>query len=136
MTTHSTVTPRRPRKRILVVDDEQPIIDVLQEHFQDRYDMDAATSGADAIERIKVSPPDVVLLDITVPGLNGVHVLKLIERVLAKTPVIILTANTDNALAADAISSGALSYTPKPLNVRYLEHLVSIALDQRRRASH
>ena len=50
-----------------------------------------------------------------------------------RIPVIMLTANADNALAVDAIKGGALSYTPKPLNFPYLEHLVSVALDQRRR---
>ena len=108
-------------------------MEALQGHFRDRYEVHTASCEADALALLELHDPDVVLLDINIPGMNGVHVLKLIKRTRHSIPVIIITASSDTALAADAISNGALSYTPKPLNVRYVEHLISIALDQRAR---
>jgi DNA-binding NtrC family response regulator len=116
------------RRRVLVVDDEQPIIDVLREYLADRYDVDWATDATQALDRVAAQRPDVVFLDINMPGLNGVECLKLIKQVDRAIPVLMVTANTDNTLAAEAIKSGAFSYIPKPFNLRYVDHLIQAAL--------
>jgi len=70
--------------------------------------------------------PDLVILDIDMPGMNGVEVLKIIRGADATIPVIMLTGNTDNAVAATVLRYGAASYAPKPLNFQYLDHLVAL----------
>ncbi len=115
------------RRRILVVDDEQDIIDVLQEYLAPSNDVDTALNTTQAIERIRAARPDLVFLDINMPGLNGVEALRLIKQIDETIPVLMVTANTDNALAAEAIKFGAFSYIPKPFNFKYLDHLIAAA---------
>src|SRR5207249_10057118 len=69
-----------PRKRILVVDDEPLIIEVLSEHFKPTYDIETALNGTDALTAVLRGRPDVVLLDINMPRMNGVEVLKDIKK--------------------------------------------------------
>ena len=125
--------PERPRESVLIVDDEQPVVDILREYFQDRFEVRTAATGAEAIEHVRTREPGVVLLDISMPGMSGIEALRRIKATNEAIPVIMLTANADNAVAVEAIEAGALSYAPKPLNFTYLEHLVSVALEQRRR---
>ena len=115
------------RRRILVVDDEQDIIDVLQEYLSPSNDVDTAVNATQAIERVRAARPDLVFLDINMPGLNGVQALRLIKQIDETIPVLMVTANIDNALAAEAIKLGAFSYIPKPFNFKYLDHLIAAA---------
>ena len=62
-------------KRILLVDDEPELLDLLSEHFAGRYEIETATSGAQAVERFVHARPDVVFLDIAMRGASGVDVL-------------------------------------------------------------
>jgi CheY-like chemotaxis protein len=121
------------RKRILVVDDEPEIVALLGEHLSPNYDVDTAADGVLAIERIRAHRPDLIFLDIQMPRMNGLDVLKLVKQIDATIPVVMVTANADNALAADAVKSGALSYVPKPFDFRYLDHVLAVGLAGRRR---
>lgn len=116
------------RRRLLVVDDETEVADVLREHFEATYDVDTAPDGRKALKLIRARRPDVVLLDIKMPGLSGLEVMKRIQTVDPKPVVIVVTANEDTAVAAQAMTQGAFSYVPKPFDFQYLDHLVSLAL--------
>ena len=126
----------RRRRRMLVVDDEQGIVDVLKEHFEARYDVDIALNGTQAIKLVRAKRPDVILLDLRMPGLAGVDVLKAVHKVEPKLPVFIITANEDIDVAAEAIAQGAFSYVPKPFDFEYLDHLVAVALGGPAATSH
>ena len=114
-----------PRKRILIVDDEPLIIEVLGEHFKAGYDVDTAMNGTDALAAVLRQRPDLVLMDINMPRMNGVEVLKDIKKIDESIPVIMVTANEQVALAAEALKSGAFGYVPKPFDFRYLDHMVA-----------
>jgi two-component system, NtrC family, response regulator AtoC len=120
-----------PRRRLLVVDDETEVVDVLREHFEATYDVDTAPDGKKALKLIRTRRPDVILLDIQLPGLNGLEVMKRIQTVDPKPVVIVVTATDDTDVAAQAMSQGAFSYVPKPFDFQYLDHLVAIALGER-----
>jgi DNA-binding NtrC family response regulator len=122
---------RRPR--VLVVDDEQDIIDILREHLAKTFDVDTANDGGKALAVARTNPPDVMFLDIHMPGVNGVDVLKSVKELDPTIAVLMVTANADNTLAAEALKRGAFSYVPKPFDLRYLDHLVAAALSQRAR---
>jgi DNA-binding NtrC family response regulator len=122
-----------PRKRILVVDDEPLIVEVLSEHFKTAYDVETAPNGTDALAAVLRTRPDVVLLDINMPGMNGVEVLKDIKKIDPSIAVIMVTANEQIALAADALKSGAFGYVPKPFDFRYLDHMIAAIFDRPRR---
>ena len=120
-----------PRRRILLVDDEQDILDILHEHFAKECDVETAADGMTALALVRARRPDVIFLDINMPGINGVDVLKSVKELDATIPVLMVTANADNALAAEAIKRGAFSYVPKPFDLKYLNHLVAAALSSR-----
>ena len=117
-----------PRRKILVVDDEPDIVDIVKEHFEAIYEVHTALSGRRAIKLVSIERPDLVLLDRRMPDLSGVDVLKAVHTIDPKIPVIIITANEDAHLAAEAIAEGAFSYVPKPFDFESLDHLVAIAL--------
>ena len=123
------------RRRLLIVDDEPLILEVLTEHFKTDYDVETALNGADALGALLRSRPDVVLLDINMPRMNGVEVLKDIKQIDESIAVIMVTANEQVALAADALRSGAFGYVPKPFDFRYLDHMLATIFDRMARGS-
>src|SRR5882762_963995 len=88
------------RRRVLIVDDEPLVLEVLSEHFEIDYDVEIALNGVDALDAIRRQRPDVVLLDIKMPGMSGVEVLKAIKQIDESVAVIMVTANEQVALAA------------------------------------
>ena len=118
------------RHRLLFVDDEPLILEVLREHFKGEYDVETALNGADALGAIIRTRPDVVMLDITMPRMNGVEVLKDIKQIDDSIEVIMVTANEKVSLAAEALKLGAFGYVPKPFDFRYLDHMLATLLDR------
>jgi two-component system response regulator MprA len=116
-------------KRILIVDDEPLITEVLSEHFKGEYDVETALNGTDALTAILRQRPDIVLLDINMPRMNGVEVLRDIKQIDQTIAVIMVTANEQISLAAEALKGGAFGYVPKPFDFRYLDHMVAAIFD-------
>jgi DNA-binding NtrC family response regulator len=75
-----------------------------------------------------------VILDVEMPGMTGLQVLTSLRALDPTIPVIVLTANTDGSVAAETLKLGAVSYAPKPLNLKYLDHLVATFATKRARA--
>ena len=113
-----------------MVDDEQDIIDILQEHLATTYDVTSARDGRRALELVRATRPDLIFLDIAMRGIDGMDVLKAVKDFDPTIPVITITANADTSLAAEVIKHGAFSYLPKPFDLRYLEHLAASALSR------
>jgi DNA-binding NtrC family response regulator len=118
------------RRRVLIVDDERLILEVLSEHFRPDFDVETAPNGADALGAVLRHRPDVVLLDINMPRMNGIQVLKDIKQIDDSITVIIVTANEQVQLAAEALKNGAFGYVPKPFDFRYLDHLLATIFDK------
>ena len=115
------------------MDDEPLIVEVLADHFRASYAIDTARNGAEALAAVRQARPDVVFLDITMPGMSGLEVLKEIRTLDPTIAIVMVTANEHVALAAEAIKSGAVSYVPKPFDLRYLDHLVAELVADRSR---
>jgi DNA-binding response OmpR family regulator len=117
-----------PLGRLLIVDDEKPVLEVLCEYFEAQgHVVEAASSGADALEAFTRARPDLVLLDVRMPGMDGVAVLEQL-RSIAATPVIMVTANEDVALARRTLQLGAFDYVSKPFDFVHLDRTVTAAL--------
>jgi len=115
--------------RILIVDDEQTVRDVLAEYFTEQgYAVATAESGRDALKVLESFRPDLVLLDIRMPGIDGVETLRRLREVAPAVSVIMVTANEDVALARDTLKIGALDYVSKPFDFAYLEQSVMAGL--------
>src|SRR5207245_8865381 len=98
------------RRRVLIVDDEPLILEVLSEHFKSDFDVETAPNGADALGAILRQRPDVVLLDINMPRMNGVEALKDIKQIDETIAGIMVTANKQMQLAAAALTGDARRY--------------------------
>lgn len=121
-------------QRILIVDDDTAHLEAVSEylatHITDqRYVVETASSGHEAVEVILRDKPDLVILDVTMPGMNGVEVLRFIRATHPTLPVIMLTGNEDARVAGQTLKMGVVAYAPKPLNFQYLEHLIAAALE-------
>src|SRR5919204_2874390 len=115
--------------RILIVDDEQSVRDVLSEYFTEQgYNVATAESGKEALAVLQGFRPDLVLLDVRMPGLDGVETLRRLRQVAPAVSVIMVTANEDVALARDTLKLGATDYVAKPFDFAYLERSVMAGL--------
>ena len=112
---------------MLIIDDEDEVRQVLQEFLEGRgYEVRAAESGAIALGILEPFEPDVVLLDVSMPEMDGVEVLKRIVEARPTLPVIMVTANADIGVTSRLLALGAADYIPKPFDLEYLDQAVSI----------
>ncbi|MBN2121240.1 MAG: response regulator [Candidatus Omnitrophica bacterium] len=113
------------RKSLLIVDDEEGIRRVLREFFKRKgFDVFEAESGEQALELISSIKVSVVLLDMRMPGMDGLEALKKILEIKPKLGVVMATAVEDEEKIKRAIELGAYSYVLKPFDFMYLELVV------------
>jgi DNA-binding response OmpR family regulator len=118
-----------PTGRLLVVDDEPEITSLVEEHFGSLgWDVDVAHDGAPALVQAAARRPDVVLLDVTMPGVSGDEVLDRLRAIDRTVPIVMLTGNADEELARAFLRRGAFDYVAKPFQLGQLESVVSAAL--------
>ena len=116
---------------ILVVDDEEPVRDVLCEYLESQgFGVEAAPDGETALAALGRHRPDLVLLDVRMPGLDGVEVLRRMRHAAPHVPVIMVTANESVGLAREMLELGAFDYVAKPFDFSYLDRAVSAGLLQ------
>lgn len=102
------------KKKILVVDDSSSNILLLQNFLEDEgFDIQVANSGKEAIKKADDFIPDLILLDLMMPGINGLDVMNSISKDI---PVIMISANKDPKLVNDAKANGIKSYIQKPID--------------------
>jgi len=120
-------------KRILVVDDDPPIQRILRRNLSvSGYEVLVANNGEDALEMVHVHKPDLILLDLGLPGeVDGMEVCRQV-REWTQTPIIILSARTEEGHKVEALDLGADDYLTKPFSNGELQARVRVCL---RRAS-
>ncbi len=113
-------------KSILVVDDNSTNLKMIMEILKSDYVVYPTTSGVRALEFLQSSVPDLILLDVEMPDMNGYQVLERLkaDARLAAVPVIILTALVDPTSEEQALSLGAVDFISKPVNAGILQHRV------------
>ncbi len=133
----ATELPFAPAARILVVDDEPTNRELLRDTLEVRgYAVEEAGSGAEALARIAAAPPDVVLLDVSMPGLDGLEVCRRLKAnpQTAPLPVIMVTAHADRLVRLAGIGAGANDYLTKPVDLQDLGLRVRNAVSAKRLA--
>mgnify|MGYP000629704523 CR=1 FL=1 len=122
-----------PLKKVLVVDDEQPIRESLKLLLKSSFDVAVAEDGEAALEMFDEVAPDIVLLDVMMPHLDGLETLKRLRVKSMKTPVIMLTGAATVKSAVQAIKAGAVDYLNKPFEIEELTSLMisSLVRDER-----
>jgi DNA-binding NtrC family response regulator len=117
---------------LLVVDDEFSVRDSLEHWFRkDGYEACAAADAADALAAMEAAPFDVVLLDVRLPGMDGIELLAEIRKRWPRAIVVMITAFASVDTAVRALKLGAADYVTKPINAEELSHVVAQALTQR-----
>lgn len=105
-------------KKVLVIDDEKPIVEILKINLQrDGYMVFEAYNGEDGLNKARMLSPDIILLDIMLPKMNGFDVCKKI-REFSNAPIIMLTAREDEVDKILGLELGADDYITKPFSVR------------------
>ena len=108
-------------KRILVVDDEEDVQLLVCRILRDvGYDVEAASDGGEAIEKISARPPDLLVLDLMMPGIDGWGVLEHLRRVPDAPPVVVVTARADYSSFTRGVKEGAAAYVFKPFRFHEL----------------
>ena len=108
-------------QEILVVDDEQGILESFDAMLGDDYPLVTIDSGFEAIEYVKTHRPKLMFLDIKMPGINGIEVLKRLRRENIDTEVVIVTATTQTHYESEAEELGITAYLRKPFEVDDVE---------------
>ncbi|HKB91040.1 MAG TPA: response regulator [Opitutaceae bacterium] len=119
---------------ILTVDDERDVIDLIQFHLvKSGYDVMTASSGREAIDTIQLRKPDLVLLDLMLPDIDGFGVCEILRRhaATARIPIIIVSAWATNDARNLGLELGALDYLTKPFSPRELVSRVQKLLNLR-----
>lgn len=117
--------------RILVVDDELGPREALRMILKSKYQVMTATNGPDALQIIRNTPPDLVLLDIKMREMHGIEVLQAIKRLDATIEVIMITAYASVETARNAMAYDAMEYLIKPFGKAEIDKVVSKALARR-----
>jgi DNA-binding NtrC family response regulator len=122
------------RYNILIVDDERSLVHLLQAELQsgDRFEVDIALDGAEAINKLQSSIYDVVLLDVRMPRVGGLEVLKFLQEQSPQTQVIMLTNYADVKTAIETIKLGAYDFIAKPYDYDELTATIDRAIERRR----
>jgi two-component system C4-dicarboxylate transport response regulator DctD len=120
------------RGRVLIVDDEADMLELLRETLETLdFDPICAGSGEAAVATLNTTRPDALLLDLAMPGLSGLDVLLHCRQRHPDVPVIILAANAEQPMAAQAREAGAFAVVAKPYTIAELSALLDRALAHR-----
>ncbi|MCL6599689.1 response regulator [Alicyclobacillus macrosporangiidus] len=116
-------------KKVLIVDDQFGIRVLLQEVLlQEGYQVFQAANGPAALEIVKQESPDLILLDMKIPGMDGLEILRNLRKMGAETKVIMMTAYGELDLIQEAMEMGALAHFTKPFDIDELRQAVNAHL--------
>ncbi len=122
------------KPKILIVDDEPFNVDYLEQELEDlEYETISAVNGQDALEKITSEAPDLVLLDIMMPIMDGFGVLEKVkaDAALRSIPIIVISANNDLTSVVKGIQLGAEDYLPKPVEPTLLKARIQSSLEKK-----
>lgn len=118
---------------VLVVDDDDVIRETLRELLEGSYQCQEASTAEEALSKLQAQPFDVVLTDISMPGLSGSELLERVRELYPETPVIIISGLSDQEQAHSLISGGAFEYLLKPFRLEAVEESVMRAVEHRQK---
>jgi DNA-binding NtrC family response regulator len=116
---------------ILLIDDDRSLCEVLEFNLKEQgYKVDTVFTGKQGFAQLKKRNYHLVITDMKMPGMDGMQVLKELQKTKPQTMVIIITAFASEEMAAEAIKLGAYEYITKPINLEDFNHMVRNALER------
>jgi DNA-binding response OmpR family regulator len=120
--------------KILVVDDDHEVRMTTRDFLAAKgYSVAVAAGGREALAMLETVNPDVVLLDVAMPDMDGMETLRRLIAARPALPVIMITANADVEITSKVLQMGAADYVPKPFDLDYLDQAINIQLSARSR---
>ncbi|MBW1671658.1 MAG: response regulator [Deltaproteobacteria bacterium] len=120
------------KTRVLIVDDEKEFVELVSQRLTMRdYDVTAAFSGEEALQTVKNYNFDIVVLDVLMPGIDGIETLREIKRIKPLTEVILLTGHAAVDTAIEGMKLGAYDYLTKPCEISDLVTKLNKAHDRK-----
>jgi DNA-binding response OmpR family regulator len=118
--------------KVLLVDDEEEFVETLADRLEMR-DMEAGAvfNGEQALDAVKKEEPDVIVLDVKMPGMDGIEVLRRVKKAYPNVEVIILTGHGTDKDEEAARNLGAFDYIKKPAEIEYLVPRIAKAFQRR-----
>lgn len=118
---------------LLVIDDDRSVVPLIRSACkQVEIEVFAADTAEDGLKLLRERQPDVILLDVMLPGTSGLELFERVRKIDERAPVIFMTAGSESETAIEAMKLGALDYLTKPLDVARIKALVEQALEIRR----
>lgn len=118
----------KPKASVLLVDDDKDMTETLSDILTDmNYRVEIANNGLEAIEKVKTHAFDTVLLDIKMPGINGVETFKEIKKIRPEAVVMLMTAQSVEELVSEALEEGAYGIMYKPIDTKKLVEFIETA---------
>lgn len=120
------------KRNIVAVDDSAIVLKTLEKVLGNRFELHSFSGGARALQYLKSRTPDLIILDIDMPEIDGYEMLKQIKEKdhLVDVPVIFLTSNNDKSYVIKAVAGGAKDYCVKPINEEILIEKVCAQLHE------
>ena len=114
------------RRRILIVDDDRDLLELLQDALRGEYDVDVASSALEAASRLPVFRPDLILLDVRLPDLSGLEVCRHFRGSVSdrRVPILTMSAFGGEIDPSEVRRCGADAFLPKPLKMADLKHRI------------
>jgi two-component system, cell cycle response regulator DivK len=117
------------RKTILIVEDSDLNRDLLVQIFEDTYDLEVAADGHSAVEQAASKLPDLILMDIGLPGLNGLEAVRAIRAKVGSVPIVAVSSGVMPGDRERALEAGCDEFVPKPIDDVQLTALVGRLLE-------
>ena len=118
---------------LLIVDDDKVILDALLELFSEEHLCRTAGTAEDALQQLQLQDYDLVITDLSMPGLSGEDLLGFVKKYRPRTPVFFISGLSDQQHARRLIKKGAFDYLLKPFRLEDIEERVARAIEHRRR---
>jgi two-component system cell cycle response regulator DivK len=119
------------RKTLLIVEDSELNLDLLMQIFEDDYDLEVAADGPGAVEAAATKLPDLILMDIGLPGLSGLEAVRRIRAEVGSVPIIAVSSGVMPGDRERALEAGCDEFVAKPIDDVLLTELVGRLLEER-----
>lgn len=111
----------KPKTKILVIDDDPKVAWILSEGLAAKYEFVSARDGIEGLQMVSTEKPDLILLDIKMPGMSGIEVLEKLNKLDDRPEVIMVSGHGDTNYVVDSIKQGAAEFVNKPFDVQEIE---------------
>ena len=120
------------KANVLVCDDEEGVRETLKHMLGEEYELSFAVDGDEAVEQVKANSPDLAIMDIKMPQLNGLEALRKIKEIKPGIRVVIITGYESTDVATEAINLGADDYITKPFRQQKILTQIRALLDSKK----